>query len=375
VLTNAVRLFYLLTQNLALTGLHLARHFWATDPTAAAVELLPVVTQLQAIAAHQALAANTASLAEQGTPIEREWLPYADSVPGWSNNGILLADVLTYPNWFRTRLLERGYQPEVADRMGLTSLERITTTNITDAATDIAVIDAAARPRVGYVRVVGADACANCILLAGRFYWVEGFQRHPNCACTHQLAAWSNADQAQKWAIEQQTAAFDRLTPEQQDKKFGKDAAEAIRQGGDIGQVLNERRGRKYGGTYERAGAYTYDPMRGTYHFDPNGTTTVRTRPSATTREGMRGVGGYAQQVRGGLARQTIPSLVSQSGGDRDVLKGLLREHGYIVERDTNGRLKIPEFNLAPTYQRTSPTVNLADTPLGKAIAAIGIKR
>jgi len=222
----------------------------------------------------------------------------------------------------------------------------------------------AARPRVGYVRVVGANACNLCIVLAGRFYWVEGFERHPHCLCVHQIAAYSNQADAQKWAIQQQRAVFDALSAEEQDRRFGAAEAEAIRQGADIGQVVNSKR------SYFRG-------------FDENGKRIWQSSVSKdgkTTRAGM-GMGnttdghwrqGYAGQLLGSNRRFTIPEIARQAGGDRTVFRDLLASNGYIVERDANGYLTTPTQqpqtnNYAAANQR--PPFNLADTPLFQALA------
>jgi hypothetical protein len=368
-LTQATGAYYALIQNLSLTVLRVARGLWATDPATAAASLLPVLTGAQAVAAHQGIATNKANLTEQAAVAPPEWVTFWQAIPGWSNNGQPLDVVLGYPNLLRGRLLAGGYAPDLAGRRGLASLERLVTANIADAGTDAGTVDAAARPLVGFVRVVGADACDACVLLAGRFYHVAGFERHPHCLCVHQLAAWSNKDEAQAWAISQQRAVFDAMSQEQQDKRFGKAQAEAIRAGADIGQVVNERRGRKRiaGGT--RAGAWEYNGT--SFEYNPVGVTKVTYRAQGVTREGM--AKGYAAYARGGLRRQTIPALMGQAGGDRDVLRGLLKDHGYIVERDTHGNLVYPTYNLSPHYVPPAAGAPV-ESPLLKALAEVAGK-
>jgi len=372
-LTTASIIYHKLIQNLAAAGVQLTRHLWSNNPATTAQRLAPMIAQMQYIATTRAIEANEQALIEQGTPIAGEAFANPEAFAGWANRGTTLSDLFEVPNLTRLFMLDRGYDEASASRVGLTSLEKMVSTNIADAGTDAAIADLATRPRVGYVRVVGANACDLCIVLAGRFYWVEHFERHPHCLCSMSPAAYSNQDQSQKWAIDQQRKAFDALSPEQQDKRFGKAQAEAIRNGADIGQVVNERRGRTYTGSYQRMGAYSYDPNTGAYTYDPSGVTKVRTGGSHTTREGM--AKGYARNARGGLERETIPSLVAQSGGDRAKLQTLLREHGYIVDRDAGGFLNKPEFVRSPDWRPSTPQPDFtADSDLWRNIRAAAQK-
>lgn len=92
----------------------------------------------------------------------------------------------------------------------------------------------------GYVRMLNPPSCSRCAILAGRFYlWNEGFERHPLCDCVHIPATETIADDLRV----NPDAYFRSLSPVQQDKLFTGAGAQAIRDGADISQVVNARRG------------------------------------------------------------------------------------------------------------------------------------
>lgn len=92
----------------------------------------------------------------------------------------------------------------------------------------------------GYVRMLSPPSCARCIVLGGAFYrFNSGFQRHPRCDCRHIPSSESVARDRTVDA----DAYFKSITPAEQDRTFGKAGAEAIRNGADMSQVVNARRG------------------------------------------------------------------------------------------------------------------------------------
>lgn len=105
-----------------------------------------------------------------------------------------------------------------------------------------------ARPQYkDWVRQIGPGACSRCIQLAGISSWQKAFLRHPNCHCVA-VPATETFDGAIETSPQ---AYFDQLSKADQDKRFTKAGAEAIREGGaDIGRIVNARRGAlgiKYG--------------------------------------------------------------------------------------------------------------------------------
>ena len=149
----------------------------------------------------------------------------------------------------------------------------------------------------GYTRMVSAKACSRCIILAGRRYQTEeAFERHPGCKCTHIPASEAVDDDP----TTDPHAAFESMTREEQDERFGKANAEAIRQGADISQVVNAT---NRGGVYSASGGrYTRE---------------------GTTRRGVYGSTSKA-------ARMT-PETIFKTASNPDEAVQLLRFYKYIL--------------------------------------------
>jgi hypothetical protein len=88
-------------------------------------------------------------------------------------------------------------------------------------------------------------SCPKCVILAGKFYrWNAGFRRHPRCDCRHVPSTENIAGDVTTDPYEY----FHSLSGPDQDKWFTPSAAQAIRDGADIFQVVNANRGTKPGG-------------------------------------------------------------------------------------------------------------------------------
>jgi len=111
-------------------------------------------------------------------------------------------------------------------------LDMVVQTQIADAARGAASVSIAARPKVGWVRMVNPPCCARCAVLAGKFFrYNQGFQRHPRCDCTH---------------VPTTQGDFGRFTsdpPLHQIKGLSDAERKAVSEGADLGQVVNARRG------------------------------------------------------------------------------------------------------------------------------------
>jgi len=176
----------------------------------------------------------------------------------------------------------------------------------------------------GYVRVVQPPACSRCIILAGKEYgWNRGFQRHPRCDCVHLpttlIARNQHRDQG---GFIDPSAYFNRLSRAEQDRVFTAAGARAIREGADMAQVVNARRG-----------MYT---------------TTVAGRTLRATREGTTTRGHYYRRERardiargrvpadiGRQYRLTTPRLLPEQifemAESRDEAIAMLRRFGYLT--------------------------------------------
>lgn len=121
---------------------------------------------------------------------------------------------------------------------GRTFLRTVVPGQVADAnrmATGVAVT---ARPGVGYTRLATAPCCQRCAVLAGRFYRVASFQRHPRDDCRMVPTNEANHQDA-GYTIGPDDVTD--LTPPQR---------QAIADGADMTRVINAHR------TYGTAGDY-----------------------------------------------------------------------------------------------------------------------
>lgn len=230
--------------------------------------------------------------------------------------------------------------------IGGISLDMIVRTQVADAgraADQIATV--ADRTFTGYVRMLNPPSCSRCVVLAGKRYeWNAGFLRHPSCDCVHVPAVEDSADDVRT----DPRAYFDSLSPVQQDRAFTKSGAQAIRDGADLRQVVNARRG-AYGLTpagnakltAEELAALRGGKQRGhLQRVDAYGRPVFVTT-EGTTRRGLAGIrlGARERGIRRKgerNARAPVPRLMPESiyeiaGDDRDEAIRLLKRFGYIL--------------------------------------------
>lgn len=237
-----------------------------------------------------------------------------ESLVGVASDGRDLASLLAWPIVRHTRQAGDGaVQPDIMAQ-AWRELMMILATQVADAGRVAAGVGIAVdRAVIGYERIVNLPACSRCIVLAGRLYpWSQGFARHPRCDCVHKPVA--SIEEWQRGRPENfPDRIFNRLSRKEQDKIFGRAAAQAIRDGADIGQVVNARRG------ITTAGGRLY------------------TREGTTSR-GLAGrrLGQLAKEAGSRYRRSQIPRIMPEAiyeaaDGDRDEAIRLLRRFGYIV--------------------------------------------
>jgi hypothetical protein len=197
----------------------------------------------------------------------------------------------------------------VADalELGGNLLAMIADNEVADAGRGADQVAMAADRRVeGYVRVVSAGACGRCAILAGRWYrWNAAFQRHPHCHC-QQVPATDRTSAAGHLTDPHQY--FDSLSRAEQDRAFTVAGAQAIRDGGDIFQVVNAQRGVS--------------------------TVTVFGRNLSTTTEGVtrRGLAGRRMRAAGVKSPVRLtPQAIYELASDRDEAIRLLYRFGYLL--------------------------------------------
>lgn len=226
---------------------------------------------------------------------------------GSAADGRPLASLLRLPLARTYTDLSAGFTPADALARGESLLRTLVDTEVADAGRTADSVAMTADHRAeGYIRIVSASACGRCILLAGRHYrYNAAFARHPHCHC-QQVPEASSGNLAHH--LTDPHAAFERLTPAQQDRAFTLAGAKAIRDGADISQVVNARRGMYTAHIFGR---------------DLQVTTEGATRHSLY-KKAVRNSGRPAPPVR------LTPDAIYRVAADRDEAVRLLRRYGYL---------------------------------------------
>lgn len=200
-----------------------------------------VVSSAQAIAAASAGPYLEDALESQGLPAPGAGRVNVNAFAGVASDGRDLAELLYQPAFRVLARVGQGATVSRAMMAGQLELDMIVRTQIADAgrAADQAAL--VARPQVtGYVRLLSPPSCSRCVILAGRKYrWNSGFLRHPRCDCRMIPAAEDTADDLRT----DPKQYFRSLSPPEQDRTFTAGGAQAIRDGADIAQVVNARKG------------------------------------------------------------------------------------------------------------------------------------
>lgn len=236
--------------------------------------LLPSVIQAQTVAAELGgtIAANRTGAAPLVRPA---------GFAGVSSSGESLASSLARPLSALYVDLAGGRPWPQARAASRDLLDQVVVTEVHDSARQAEHVQLVAdRTVTYYVRDVEPKACSRCILLAGRRYrWSQGFRRHPRCRCSMFPEVESIQEQ-----MKSPQEIFDSLPASEQDRVFTNAGAQAIRDGADIGRVVNARKG-------------------------------------MSTAIGNR---------KGKPIRPMPEDIYRQAGGDRAVAVQLLRQHGFI---------------------------------------------
>jgi hypothetical protein len=205
----------------------------------------------------------------------------------------------------------QGHSDEVARDHGRNFLELVLNTQVRDAAraaesVSITVADGESTTTgkpvvIGWVRMLTPPSCGRCAVLAGKFYrWNSGFERHPNCDCRHIPTTLAGANEV----LTNPYVYFNSLSEAEQDYYFGKAQAQAIRDGGDINQVVNASR--------TKGSMFTADDGR------------RYTREGTTKR-------GFARGVSGRVLRPTVWQIYRDANGNQEAAKALLLKFGYAL--------------------------------------------
>lgn len=261
-------------------------------------ELLPIVTKAQVSAATAGASYSASTLAQQGTYSAPEAFVNPAAFSGQAPDGRPLDGLLYSPATTAKALIGQGIPVDAAIERAGKALVLIAATIVADTGRQAAGVDTMARQGVGYVRMVSGAACSRCLILAGRFYrWNAGFLRHPGCNCVHVPALTNRLEGArEEGLIDDPYEAFEGMSEAEQDRVFGQANAQAVRDGADIYQVVNSRRGISVNGL--------------------------------TTKEGTTRRGASFLSHRGD--RLTPEGIYAQNLSREDTLR-LLEHHGYVL--------------------------------------------
>lgn len=266
------------------------------------------VTAAQRTSAASALVSGALALGQQDQWAEPDGIVDPDAFAGITGDGRSLETLLRGPAITTRTLIADGMEPAEALAAGGRQLSMMVLTEIADAGRGAAGVQIAARPRTGYVRMLNPPSCSRCVILAGSFYrWNKGFLRHPRCDCVH--VPTMVTDQAEAFAeglIDDPHEAFTRMSEAEQNRVFTNAGAQAIRDGADMYQVVNARRGmdwRNFGGGVWR---------------------TVTTEGTSKH--------GWAGRILRGRERWT-PETIYRLNPNREQAIEALRAHGYITGR------------------------------------------
>ncbi len=251
------------------------------------------LTAAQLAAARQADSYVDSALDVQGVNASSAGQVAAYRLSGIASDGRGLDTLLQEPMIGALLGIRGGASPDEALAAGLVQLDMIVRTQVADAGrVSDGLAIAARRHSGGYTRMLTPPSCPRCAILAGNWYrWNAGFRRHPRCDCRSIPASEDAAGDL----TTSPRAYFDGLATAEQDRLFTRAGAQAIRDGADINQVVNARRG-----MYTAGGRQL-------------------TRESTTRRGSSPG------------ARLMPEQIYVEAGGNREQAITLLRRFGYLT--------------------------------------------
>lgn len=296
------------------------QEFWSqVDPnniSASWASMLPdavgLMTQTQLIAATDASAYVQAALASQGLDNSG-----SDLVPGafagHASDGRSMVGLLSSPAYTALQGIGAGMDVDRAMAAGSMQLTMLASTTISDTGRVAAGSMITSRlTTTGYVRMLNPPSCSRCAILAGRYYkWNSGFERHPRCKCIHIPTSENNGRDLRTDPY----SYFESLSAKEQDKLFTNAGAQAIRDGADINQVVNSRRGMSttVGGSVVTTEGTTRRGYFGSQQI---------------TRDARKALGErYGVSIR----QRMMPEEIYKRANSREEAIRLLTEYGYIT--------------------------------------------
>ncbi len=311
--------------------------------------LVSAVTEAQTEAARLADPYLDAVLAAEDADPAASGRVVPSAFAGIASDGRPLLSLLYQPviDW-KVRMLA-GQSADDAFRGSLASALRITSTQVADAGRGATSTAMASRRTIqGYVRVVQPPACGRCVILAGTEWgWNKGFQRHPRCDCIHlpttliarnqhrgglrgdSFSPTTRPGSAERGFISPR-AYFNALSRAEQDRVFTQAGAQAIREGADMAQVVNARRGMSTMTAYGRRVQATTEgtTRRGAFYRQERARTEERTgiRFARDRTDVRRGLPQF--QLR---TPRLMPEEIYRLAQSRDEALAMLRRFGYLT--------------------------------------------
>lgn len=215
-----------------------------------------------------------------------------------------------------------GLGTQDAMMLGLRQALMLSSSEVTQAGRSAVGSSMAGKRTIqGYVRVVQPPACSRCIILAGKEYgWNKGFQRHPKCDCIHLPTTLIARNQGRRGFIDP-NSYFNSLSRAEQDRVFTGAGARAIREGADIGQVVNARRGMYTTTAYGRTVRATREGSTRRGYF-------YRQERRRAIERGLVPPSGRGFQLR---SPRLLPEEIFELAESRDEAIAMLRRFGYLT--------------------------------------------
>lgn len=181
----------------------------------------------------------TDALESQGIDPTPSGVVRPEAFAGIASDGRRLDTLLAQPVVTTLTGIGTGLSETQSLAAGFATLEMLLTTQIADAYRQAAGAGTATRKHATmYVRMLTPPSCSRCAILAGAYSWKTAFKRHPRCDCT---AVASDREKSRDLTRSPEDY-FKSLSHSDQDKVFTRAGAQAIRDGADIGRVVNARR-------------------------------------------------------------------------------------------------------------------------------------
>lgn len=266
--------------------------------------MLLVVLQAQADAASRAVDFIPDTLGALNIDADPDGEVAPESLVGVAGDGRPVDTLLLGAKVAAKQAVAQGGSQTAALSAGGKWLDLAVKTLLSDTGRAAESLGVAARPGVGYVRMLNPPSCSRCVVLAGRFYrYKSGFRRHPGCDCRHIPARESISGDL----TVDPNRYFNTLSKEAQDKAFTIAGAQAIRDGADVSQVVNANRG--------------------------TATAQVYGQQLAITTEGItrRGIAYNSMSAGSAQTPRLMPETIYRLAEDRADTLRLLRLYGYIL--------------------------------------------